>query len=152
MSSSTARRARNLLTVRPLLLAAVLLLVPGSSSAAPAAKVIASGTFRLPAAQAFGEPGFHQVLVASGRLPHGLRLRPGARIVVSLRDAGRPGRQCSSEHPLSGCATVDWSDDPRRPKVPPGGVFENSLTLGRAKLFLRESRALALRPDRYTPG
>ncbi len=116
------------------------------------ATTLAAGTFRLPAANAFGEPGFHQVVVVEARVPPNVPSRRGLRLVVSLRDAGRPGQTCESEHPLSGCATVDWSDDPSRPKVPPGGVFDNSLTLGRIKLFLRESGALASRPDAFEPG
>ncbi len=112
--------------------------------------MLASGTIRLPTAQAFGDPGFHQVVVVTGRVDR--PLSKGARLVVSLRDAGRRRIRCSSEHPLSGCATVDWSDDPSRPKVPAGGVFENSLTVGPTKLYLSESGVLARRPDRYTPG
>src|SRR5262249_42721925 len=61
--------------------------------------------------------------------------------LVTLRDAGRPGQTCGSEHPLSGCATVDWSDATSRPSVPPGGVFNNSVVLslatGPLTLFLR---------------
>ena len=120
--------------------------------AVPGPTTLASGVLRLPAAQAFGEPGFHQVLLVSGRLPRVLRSRAGMRLVLTLRDASRPRQRCSSDHPLSGCATVDWSDDPSRPKVPSGGVFENSLTLGGLKLFLGEGGALAGRPDRYRPG
>jgi len=114
------------------------------------AAVVAAGTLALPAAQAFGEPGFHQVLVARATLPR--ELPRGARLVLTLRDASRPGIRCSSEHPLSGCATVDWSDDPSRPKVPRGGVFRNALALGRETYFLSESGRLARRPDAYSPG
>jgi hypothetical protein len=72
--------------------------------------------------------------------------------VLELRDASRPRERCKSDHPLSGCATVDWSDDPSRPHVPATGVFLNTLTLGGRRLFLRQSGALASRPDRYEPG
>jgi hypothetical protein len=111
---------------------------------------VAHGTLSLPAAQAFGEPGFHQVLVARARLP--TELPRGTRVVLTLRDVSRPGVRCSSEHPLSGCATVDWADDPSRPKVPSGGVFRNALTMGGESYFLSESGRLARRPDAYTPG
>lgn len=121
-----------------------------------AGRIIVRGTLELPAAEAFGEPGFHEVLTASRRLPANLGPARGLRLVVSLRDAGRPGATCSSQHPLSGCATVDWSDDPGRPSVPPGGVFTNSLTLqlasGPRTFFLSESGALRTRPDAFEPG
>jgi hypothetical protein len=114
------------------------------------AAVVAAGTLSLPAAQAFGEPGFHQVLVARAQLPRSLPA--GKRLVLTLRDVSRTGVRCSSEHPLSGCATVDWADDPSRPKVPPGGVFRNALTVGRETYFLSESGRLASRPDAFKPG
>lgn len=116
-------------------------------TAAPA--FAASGSFVLPAAQAFGEPGFHRVVVVDGVLPAAAARR---RVTVTLRDAGRPGQRCSQDHPLSGCATVDWSDDTSRPNVPASGVFENSVTMGRVKLYLRQSGALAARPDAFEPG
>src|SRR5438132_3690556 len=114
------------------------------------AALLAAGTLSLPAASAFGEPGFHQALVAQARLPQAIPR--GTRLVLSLRDASRPRQTCSSEHPLSGCATVDWSDDPSRPKVPPSGVFLNELAAGGRTYFLSESGALARRPDRFEPG
>ena len=115
--------------------------------------MIAGGSFSLPAAQAFGEPGFHQVVTATRRLPARLQ---GVRIVLTLRDVSRPRQRCASEHPLSGCATVDWSDDPSRPKVPAGGVFRNELTVrtraGALTLFLHPDGTLSRRPERYRPG
>jgi hypothetical protein len=137
-----------------LLLAALLGAPPAVSGERP--RTLAAAAFRLPAANAFGEPGFHEVLTASGRVPRRLGRTAGLRLVVELRDASRPGLRCSSEHPLSGCATVDWSDDPRRPSVPPSGVFRNALTLrlatGPRTFYLRESGALARSPDRFRPG
>ena len=114
------------------------------------AAVLAAGTLGLPAARAFGEPGFHQVLVAQARLPR--RIPPGARLVLTLRDASRPRQRCAFDHPLSGCATVDWANDPSRPKVPASGVFLNELVAGGAKYFLSAGGALARRPDPYRPG
>jgi hypothetical protein len=115
--------------------------------------VIAGGTFALPAAHAFGEPGFHQVLTASRRLPARLH---GVRIVLTLSDASRPRQRCAEEHPLSGCATVDWSDDPSRPAVPPSGVFRNSITFrtraGRVTLFLHPNGTLTRLPEPFRPG
>lgn len=120
------------------------------------ARRLAAGEFSLPAAGAFGQAGFHKVLAASGRLPRALGRTSGMRLVVMLRDAGRQNQTCSSEHPLSGCATVDWSDNESRPHVPPGGVFDNSLIVrlasGSRKFFLSESGVLADKPDAFSPG
>ncbi len=129
---------------------------------APAAAVsggprtVASGTLPLPAAQAFGEPGFHQVLTATARVPSRLGRSAGMKIVLTLRDVTRPRQTCSQDHPLSGCATVDWSDDPLRPNVPQSGVFINSVDV-RLKsesrtYYLSENGTLARRPDRFQPG
>jgi hypothetical protein len=119
-------------------------------------RALAAGEFRLPAASAFGEKGFHEVLVATHTVPQDLRSTTGMKFVISLWDAGRPGQTCIRHHPLSGCATVDWSDAEGRPKVPPGGVFENSITLqlasGTRKFFLSESEKLADAPDAFKPG
>jgi hypothetical protein len=108
----------------------------------------------LQAANAFGEPGFHQVLTTAARLP--ARLPGSARLVLSLRDLSRPSQRCGFDHPLSGCATVDWSDDPSRPNVPPGGVFTNAITVrltsGPRTVYLRSSGALSDRPEPFAPG
>ena len=121
-----------------------------------AARILASGEFRLLAANAFGEPGFHEVLTATHDLPSDLSSITGKRLVLRLWDAGRPERNCNSEHPLSGCATVDWSDAPGRPNVPPGGVFDNSITFqfaaGERNFFLSESSDLNDQPDSFDPG
>lgn len=117
---------------------------------------MATGEFRLPAALAFGDPGFHQVLLAARRLPQRLGKTAGLKLVLTLRDAGRPGQTCSAEHPLSGCATVDWSDDPGRPNVPESGVFVNSLTVrlasGTRTFYLRPAGTLARSPEPFEPG
>jgi hypothetical protein len=74
---------------------------------------------------------------------------------VRLVDIGRPDQKCDREHPLSGCATVDWSDFEDRPGVPTGGVFDNHLNLvsasGPLQLFLSETDGLAETPDSYSP-
>lgn len=114
------------------------------------AAVVAAGTLSLPAATTFGAPGFHQVLVAEARLPR--RIPAGKRLVLTLRDASRPRQRCSYDHPLSGCATVDWADDPSRPRVPPSGVFLDRLLVGEETYFLTARGALARRPDPYEPG
>lgn len=112
--------------------------------------------FRLPAASAFGEPGFHEALTIRASVPVVLAPGAGRTLVVRLHDSSRPGQSCSEDHPLSGCATVDWSDSPDRPRVPPGGVFDNSLTLplagGPATLFLRADGTLNTRPEAFDPG
>ena len=68
---------------------------------------------------------------------------------------GAPEMTCSREHPISGCATVDWSDARSRPSVPPGGVFDNSITSemasGERSFFLSESGALNDEPDILVP-
>ena len=119
-------------------------------------QTLAAGELDLPSAGGFGDPGFHEVVVTTQTLPADLGPAAGMTLVLTLRDAGRPEQTCSTHHPLSGCATVDWSDDPSRPKVPPGGVFDNSLTLqletGARTLFLSGSGALTGAPDPFEPG
>ena len=120
------------------------------------AQALAAGELHLPAAGSFGEPGFHEVLTAAPDLPLVLGPTAGLRLVLRLRDAGRPGQTCSRDHPLSGCATVDWSDSASRPGVPPGGVFGNTLTLrlasGERTFFLSESGSLNDGPDPFMPS
>ena len=117
---------------------------------------LAIGDFLLPAAGAFGDPGFHQVITVMARVPANLGSATGSRLVLRLWDAGRPGATCRSEHPLSGCATVDWSDAPARPKVPASGVFQNSVTLelvsGPRTFFLGAAGLLQDSPDPFDPG
>ena len=117
---------------------------------------LASGDLLLPAATSFGAPGFHEVLTDSQTIPQDITAAAGRRLVLTLRDLGRPQQRCSREHPLSGCATVDWSDFEGRPGVPPGGVFEHRLVLqlasGEQSFFLSDSGSLNEAPDRYKPG
>jgi hypothetical protein len=130
--------------------------IASSPGASVSGTTLASGELRLPAAQAFGEPGFHAVLTATARLPAMLPSSPRLGLVLELRDVGRPGQTCSQEHPLSGCATVDWADDPGRPNVPPSGVFRNALTVrlasGTRTLFLHESGSLTGMPESFRLG
>lgn len=123
-----------------------------ASPPAGSGTVLAAGELELPAAEAFGESGFHEALTGEATLPTELGPTEGRRLVLRLRDAGRPSQACDTEHPLSGCATVDWSDDESRPNVPPGGVFDNRLELGGQTFFLSESGALAGAPDQFRPG
>ena len=71
-----------------------------------------------------------------------------ARLVLALRDVSRPDQRCDREHPLSGCATVDWSDF--------GGVCDKrhtvSLGAGVRNFFLSESGSLMLVADAFSPG
>ncbi|MCH7737736.1 MAG: hypothetical protein IH872_10105 [Chloroflexi bacterium] len=110
----------------------------------------------MPAASSFGDPGFHAILFAKHDLPAGLGSVAGKRLVLKLWDAGRPERNCGSEHPLSGCATVDWSDAPGRPNVPSGGVFENSITLqigaSERRYYLSETGEFQDTPEAFDPG
>ncbi len=125
-------------------------------SASASGLVLAAGTFRLPAASAFGEPGFHEPVTIRANVPVAPAPAAGRTFVVALRESSRPGQSCREDHPLSGCATVDWSDSPGRPKVPAGGVFDNSLTLplagGPGTLFLRADGTLNTRPEAFDPG
>jgi len=118
--------------------------------------VLAAGEIDLSAAQAFGEPGFHSAFMLVHELEADVTSREAKRLVVTLWDAGRPAQICDREHPLSGCATIDWSDAESRPNVPPGGVFNNSLTLelesGSLTFFLSETGVLRDAPDAYDPG
>jgi len=128
--------------------------VPSPSLASE--QILASGEFELVAANAFGEPGFHEPFHFTHSLPADLGSTAGLRLVVLLQEVTRPEQTCSSQHPLSGCATVDWSDAEGRPKVPPGGVFDNSLAVelrsGERTFFLSELGVLADAPDAFDPG
>lgn len=130
--------------------------VAPASSSPQTSNVIAAGEFQLPAASSFGEPGFHTPLSATHELTAGQTVINGKKLVLRLWDADRPGRTCDSQHPLSGCATVDWSDAPGRPNVPSGGVFENSISLQiggeTRRFFLSESGDLRNSPDAFDPG
>ena len=111
------------------------------------------GAFELPAAGGFGEPGFHETINLSGALPD--TVASAGRLTVRLHEVTRPNQTCGRNHPLSGCATVDWSDFEDRPSVPAGGVFDNRLSLatttGTVDLFLSETLTLASTPDSYSP-
>ena len=172
MARAPSAGRRRLSLHSPLLLVAVTLAVACGSAATPTptivgsppdgnvpaatndslaeSVVLASGQFVLPAAGAFGAPGFHEVLRAEAQVPTDVASLAGSRLVLRLRDLSRPAVTCDSQHPLSGCATVDWSDFPGRPGVPEGGAFENRVTLplasGSRTFYLRVRRA-----DRY-PG
>lgn len=129
---------------------------PASVPLASGGQSLAVGQFSLPAAMDFGDPGFHAVVTATVRMPQTLQAPNGRLLVLTLKDAGRPTQTCATDHPLSGCATVDWSDSPDRPHVPPSGVFINTVTLqlssGPATLYLSQSGALASTPDVFQPG
>ena len=128
--------------------------------ATPAAQneevVLASGQFALPAAGEFGQRGFHEILETRAQLPSDLGILAGSRLVLRLRDRSRPAITCDSPHPLSGCATVDWSDFPGRPGVPGGGAFENRITIsladGASTFYLSESGQLMETPEPYSLG
>lgn len=160
MARDRSEREVRQVVVRLVLWTAAVLVVlgaPAAGRASPTAPgVLLSGSLRLPAATSFEAPGFHEVLVAHGQVPARVAPAPRYRLTLMLRDRGRPRLRCSTDHPLSGCATVDWADDPSRPKVPAGGVFSNRITirLGRAieTLYLRRSGLLARVPDAYVPG
>jgi hypothetical protein len=80
----------------------------------------------------------------------------GRTVALALRDAGRPDQRCTQDHPLGGCVTVDWADDPSRPHVPRSGVFANTVAVSTAKgtelLHLHPAGTLDRRSEPYTPG
>lgn len=127
-----------------------------ADAGAPFGGTLASGTFALPAANAFGDPGFHEVLSTNGVLPNDLGSTAGQLLIVRLWDQSRPMQTCAQDHPTSGCATVDWSDFEGRPNVPQGGVFDNRLTVqlasGARDYFLSEEIRLNDIPDPYVPS
>ena len=133
--------------------------VPGPTSTAPplgndGESVLLEGEVELATAGTFGDPGFHQILELTGAIPEAAEGLAG-ELAVILVDIGRPDQECDRDHPLSGCATVDWSDFEDRPGVPTGGVFDNRLnvtsTSGPIELFLSETAGLAEAPDSYSP-
>ncbi len=150
----------------PIAMCALLAACGSSSSAGPDAApdapqldttgIIASGQLEVPAATSFEEPGFHEAFEVMHTLPVGLAPAAGTNLIIRLRDQGRPDQTCSQEHPLSGCATVDWSDAVGRPNVPEGGVFDNRITVqlasGPRDFYLTEARGLADVPDPYVPS
>lgn len=107
------------------------------------------------AANAFGEPGFHQTVEVVATLPDTLGRTAGLTLVLALRDLTRPGIECAAHHPLSGCATVDWDDFPSRPATPPSGLFRNRLQVvmasGSRVFHLRKALTLADEPEPGPP-
>ena len=86
---------------------------------------------------------FNRLVVLNHTTPATLQATQGAVLTVSLFDSSRPGQTCAQDHPLSGCATVDWSDANQ--------VFDNRIaiptTAGTRVYFLSETRLLADAPD-----
>ena len=56
----------------------------GAASSVQPANVLAAGEFKLPAAEAFDEPGFHAALGATHDLPAGQASVAGKRLVFKL--------------------------------------------------------------------
>lgn len=114
------------------------------------AQVIARGEISLPAATEIGSgPGFHERILRAHTVPDDLGPTQGRRLVVRLWDSSRPGITCSSEHPVSGCATVDWP-------LSAGDEFLNRVALvtpsGRRELHLRLDGSLSPDPQPPDPG
>ena len=129
---------------------------PSAAQTALRGILIAQGEFRLSAANAFGDPGFNSTIQIVDPIDFDGGSTSGWTLSVMLFDLDRPAQTCSQEHPLSGCATVDWSDAEDRPNVPAGGVFNNSLRLalssGDQVFFFSETGNLEEGPDAFDPG
>ena len=129
-----------------------------SANTSPAgATILATGEFELPAVTSQEAEGYHQALAATHNLPTDLGPTAGSMLVIRIWDAGRPEQTCSEDHPISGCATVDWGAAIDRPSVPPGGVFDNSITFelatGERSFYLSEFEgALNDEPDSLEPS
>jgi hypothetical protein len=129
---------------------------PGSPNPPPGGLVLASGELRLPAAINESDPGSHEVFVVLQELRPDLRPTSGRELVLTLRDASRPGLACGSDEPEDGCATLDWSGDPEDPRVPAEGRFVNRLRIelvtGVKDLYLSRSFRLNDLPDIVDPN
>jgi len=128
---------------------------PTPAPPSPTQLVLASGELALPGAAQEGDPGSHEVLIAGHLVRSDLPATSGKLLILTLRDATRPALACASEDPEDGCATIDWSDDPDRPRVPPDGAFENRLDLelvsGVRRLYLSRTLRLNGVPDLVDP-
>lgn len=117
--------------------------------------ILATGELNVSFVTSQEELGYHGVLTATHTLPSDLGSTEGLMLVIRLWDAGRPEQTCDSDHPISGCVTVDWGDWIERPSVPPGGVFDNSISFdlvtGERSFFLSESGVLNDQPDALEP-
>ena len=117
--------------------------------------ILAAGELNVSSVASQEELGYHGVLTATNNLPSDLGSTAGLMLVIRLWDASRPEQTCDSDHPTSGCVTVDWGDWIERPSVPPGGVFDNSISFdlvtGEQIFFLSESGALNDQPDALEP-
>ena len=79
------------------------LLTTASLCATPVqGQVIASGQFELREGIQFKQFSFRHTV------PLGLGSTTGRQLAVRLRDVTQPDRTCEIDHPLSGCATIDW--------------------------------------------
>lgn len=124
-------------------------LVAGLPASPAAAQVLASGQFELQAATEVDPAavGFNDAFTFRHPVPPGLGPTAGHQLVVRLRDVGRPRQTCGSDHPASGCATVDWAL--------PGQVFRNLVELpttnGRILLHMRLDGSLGSDPEPAHP-
>ena len=137
-------------------------IAPGQA-APPDTVVLTSDIIELPAAASFDDAGFHAPVLIQTRIPTDAPAQAGGRIVLVRRDDGRPRQTCGSQHPLSVCATLDWSDFPDRPGVSPqrhagepppparGGGDAGSVPLGNGRSD-RRTRSLRTRLTTHRCG
>lgn len=106
-------------------------------------QVIASGQFELREGIQFKQFTFHHTI------PAGLGSTAGRQMAIRLRDLTDPDRTCDADHPLSGCATVDYSLELT------GQIFRNLVavqtTAGPAELHLRLDDTLSSQPEPARP-
>lgn len=123
----------------------------GGTTPAPASG--GEARFAVPAVRNldFHSRGFHYPVTVRMKVQGG-----GRTVVLALRNVSRPDQRCTQDHPLGGCVTVDWADDPSRPHVPRSGVFANTVAIRTAQgtelLHLHPAGTLDTRREPYTPG
>jgi hypothetical protein len=83
-------------------------------------------------------------------LRKGATARRGDTLILTLRDVGRPRSTCANDHPLSGCATIDWfGGEPGRRGRPLSNSVTIDLASGPHTFYLRETGALS---DHLSPA
>ncbi len=106
--------------------------------ARPPTEVLGAGELMLPFAPALAGPGFHERFDVRVPAPGSSSPSAGARLVVRLSDASRPSVECDRQHPLSGCATLDYPE----PNALLRNFVEVETTAGRRTYHFADSQLL----------